>query len=467
MPVLPAVALPASVDCLVVGGGPAGASLSFLLARQGMSVVLVDDGAPRPGSPMETLLPSSLRALERCGLAEAVARCSEVDRRRHGAMWDTEAIVWRDETRPGLCLRRPVFDIGLRTWAAAHGALVLCPADVRSLPKSGRGDVTIAQDGREHTVTARTIAIATGRRSVATRCGVTVVEEGPRTAAFAFRIENANPTANTAMVAAAPDGWCWWIGDDREGVRIVATVDAEAPSEPIRAVVDRVLLHASRSTGLELPNRPEAAVRATARRARTENGFFLVGDAAATLDPLASQGTEKALVGAEAAALAIRTALQHEDLRPLALAHHRSWEHSLFTAHRRTTSEFYARVQRFADRPFWAKRAAAAAPFSPAPVPATLVRSQRVHEAPMLIRHGRELVVTTGFAFAGNDPIARIGRVAIAPLMAAFSTPRSVAEVVAEAGEDPSLFVMGSAVVRAAIAELWHEQMLVAAPSPD
>ncbi|MEQ1634954.1 MAG: FAD-dependent monooxygenase, partial [Planctomycetota bacterium] len=420
MPVLPAIALPAFVDCLVVGGGPAGASLSGLLARDGMSVVLIDDGAPRPGSPLETLLPSALRALDRCGLAEAVARCSEVDRRRHGAMWDTEAIVWRDETRAGLCLRRPEFDTGLRTWAAANGAVVLCPATARTLPVSGSGEVTIAHAGREHTLTARTIAIATGRRSVATRCGVAVVEEGPRTAAFAFRVESAHQATNTAMVAAAPDGWCWWIGDDRKGVRIVATVDAEAPSEPIRAVVDRVLLHASRSTGLELPNRPEAAVRATARRARTENGFFLVGDAAATLDPLASQGTEKALVGAEAAALAIRTALQHETLRPLALVHHRAWEHSLFAAHRRTTAEFYARVQRYADRPFWAKRAAVAAPFSPAPVPASLVRSQMVHEAPMLLRHGRELVVTTGFAFAGNDPIARIGRVAIAPLMAAF-----------------------------------------------
>ena len=454
--------LPAKVDCLIVGGGPAGAALAGLLARSGHIILVVDDGALRTGSPLETLMASALQSLDRCGLGEIVRATAEVDRRRHGARWDADEVAWRDEGRSGLCLRRGVFDDGLRDWAVKCGARVLRPATAVELPDGGQGSARIRVAGRDLFIEANTIAIATGRRSVAVLASAEIVEQGPPTAAFAFQIEAESETGAVAMVTAAPDGWCWWIGDERGGARLVATVDADTLGEPLRAVVDRVLEYAGSAFGGRRAAVLETAVRATSRRATTPRGYWLVGDAAATLDPLASQGTEKALVGAESAALGIRTALANPALRGLAIAQHRRWEHELYQAHARTTAAFYSRVGRFAERPFWARRSQ----LPPSPnfgaLPHRLVRAPDLLEGPMLVRHTEELVLTPGFARLAAEPIARIGRVTVAPLLAAFARPRSVADGLAIAGQDPRLFVMGSAVVRAAVVELWRAGLLIA-----
>jgi hypothetical protein len=262
-----------------------------------------------------------------------------------------------------------------------------------------------------------------------------------------------------AFVEATPDGWCWWIGD-REGGTAVVCVDAEQlRARGRRALVDAVL-GASQSPAAAVRGAPVGAIAATARLQSTTANVLLCGDAAATLDPLASQGTEKALVGAEAAACALDLALRTPALHALAVAHHAAWERELWRAHARTARGFYARVQRFADAPFWRARQGGAEP--EAPLPAALVRAPAVAAATALHRVGDDLLPEPGFALPGGEPVARLGRVAVAPLLAAFAAPVAVEAAIARAGQDPLLFVCGSAAVRDAVRELWRRGFLVA-----
>jgi 2-polyprenyl-6-methoxyphenol hydroxylase-like FAD-dependent oxidoreductase len=456
-------ALPAHADCLIVGGGPAGACVAGLLARLGHRVLLVDRGRARPAAPGETLLPAALSALERCGLADAVRAASQPDARRHGARWDTDAITFQQDGPRGLCLRRPAFDAALRRWASAQGAHVVAASVLEPLPHAGAGRVVLGIDGARAHVAAQALVVATGRRAAGALVPVTVAEHGPATAAFALVGDAPAGGADLAIVEAVPAGWCWWIGDAGRATAIVC-VDDGALRRRGRARAVAEVLDAARGPAAALRGAPIAgAVRATARVQETSAPVFLVGDAAATLDPLASQGTEKALVGAEAAACAVHTALRHPELHALAIRHHARWERDLWRAHARAAAGFYARVARFADEPFWRpRREGAAEPAARAALPARLVVHPGLQPATVLHRVGDVLEPEPGVRVPGGEPLARLGRVVLAPLLTAFASPSAIEVAVQRAGEDPRLFVVGSAAVRQAVAELWQRGILVA-----
>ena len=82
-------------DCLVIGGGAAGATLALLLARRGVSVSLVDDGRAHYSGPYETVLASTRGTWERLGVLDGVVDGAEEDPLRHGAVWGDEQLRWR------------------------------------------------------------------------------------------------------------------------------------------------------------------------------------------------------------------------------------------------------------------------------------------------------------------------------------------------------------------------------------
>jgi geranylgeranyl reductase family protein len=75
---MPAPALPAECDVLVVGAGPAGSACALWLARHGVDVVLVDRLAfPRDKVCGDGLIPDAHRALERLGVHDEVMAFAE------------------------------------------------------------------------------------------------------------------------------------------------------------------------------------------------------------------------------------------------------------------------------------------------------------------------------------------------------------------------------------------------------
>jgi hypothetical protein len=151
-------------EVAIVGGGPAGSALAWLMARSGASVLLLDDGRHRPSAPRETLLAAAEAGLQRAGLWQFAAAAALPDAFQHGAIWGSDELVWREPGQNGLLLQRGAFDEALRIAANAEGVVRIDGARVQTIDPSGEALTFVEADGRSHTIACDRLVLATGRR---------------------------------------------------------------------------------------------------------------------------------------------------------------------------------------------------------------------------------------------------------------------------------------------------------------
>lgn len=454
-------------DCLILGGGPAGAGLACLLGATGVHTVLIDHGRALPSGPYESLLPAAEVMLERTGCLDLVRRTAEPDRLRHGAIWGSDDLVWQPARSTGFCLRRPAFDRALRALAAERGVRVHCPAQVRGglgLATTEGVDVTDA-GGATVRYQPKVVVLATGRARMDPTVAARHTAAGPATHAFTLVGTAPQLPVDVAIVEAVADGWLW-LQTPTPGTASVGILVDPTPAEPLPQLLRRVLAQ-SRGPATALRDAPlRHAVDATARCVETDLDVLLVGDAAARIDPLASQGVEKALAAADHAAAIVRTTLDHPALRRELLLEQRRWEHGLFAAHQEQTSAFYREETRFAESPFWLNRRTSAA--RPAPDPpaedAVLSVAKGVRATPALRRIGDAFERCDGAEF-GDSRITHLGFVPVPPLLQAFATPATLHAAVSRVGRDPRCFVLPQFAVLQALRVLRQRGWLVRAPT--
>ncbi|HEX6812061.1 MAG TPA: FAD-dependent monooxygenase [Planctomycetota bacterium] len=457
--------LPERCDCLVAGGGPAGSALAMLLALRGLSVVLVDHGRAHYSGPNETLLASALPMLARTELAALLAECATPDPLRHGAIWGSDTLQWREGAEQGLWLRRGPFDRALRAAAATRGVLVVEPARVALSRDGGPCVITRSGEPPQH-VTPAFVAVATGRASLSALVQAHNETSGPRTFACTVVGEPDDGDRGTAVVEAVPEGWIWTHAPAQGPASAAVLLDAEQVHEQGRALLLARAFAAARGPAARLhSHRLVHANDATARCRKTAADVLLLGDAAATIDPLASQGVEKALAAADHAAAVLGTARARSDWWPALRALHARWERGLFAAHRAVSAAFLQRETRFAGAPFWRRRRPESAGDARAtPAASSWRAAATVAIGPVLVRHGALFTEVEGARdSASGDCLSHVGYVPIAPLLRVFAAPRSVGEATALAGRDPRLFVLPPRAVHEAILELCRRGWLTPA----
>lgn len=178
-------------DVVVVGARCAGSPLAAMLARQGLSVCLVD----RARFPSETpsthiIQPCGTRVLDQLGLLGAVLAAGAVPLDRMTMVIDDavriEAAVERAmNPHPSLCVRRVTLDALLVDAAAAAGADVRTGVRVTSLTTED-GRVT-GVDTTSGPIQARLVVGADGRHStVASLVGAREYHVAPPGKAFAW-----------------------------------------------------------------------------------------------------------------------------------------------------------------------------------------------------------------------------------------------------------------------------------------
>lgn len=323
---------------IVVGGGPAGASTAWHLARAGVDVLLLDRARfPRDKPCAEYLSPEASRLL---GKMDALAACESAGaatlagmivrapsgERIHGDFAASHG--WRGFRDRGLALRRYVLDAILLDRARAAGVRVEEDARVTDVARGSDGAVcgvrVIDGDGRTAERRAELVVGADGLRSVvARRLGLSRTARSPSRVAFVAHYRGVDGVGEYGEMHVERDGYVGLARVDggltnvamvvpRRSVRAAAG-DAASFLERWLAARPHLVPRFARAERVS----PVRAIGPFAHRARRgwAPGAALVGDAADFFDPFTGEGIYAALRGGELLAPAIVSALGTSDRR--------------------------------------------------------------------------------------------------------------------------------------------------------
>jgi flavin-dependent dehydrogenase len=323
-------------DVLVIGGGPAGSTLAALLAQQGRHVVVLEkDRFPRFHIG-ESLLPLNLPLFARLGVAEAVARIgvykpgAEVVSDDH-----SKPAIFRFDNNPYLSVgysfhvMRADFDKLLLDNSRRLGATVFEEARVTAVEfAEARTEVTaVGPDGAPSRWFPRIVVDASGRDTVLLRrFGGKRIDRRNNTAAVFGHFRNVSGRSGSAAgmitMHLFAHGWFWMIPlpDGITSVGVVGTRSFfRTRTEDLDGFFARAVA-ASPSVAERMTNAEQIRpLIATANysydsRRYVGDGYILIGDAAAFIDPLFSSGVMMAMSSAALGAGAVHAWLDDRKL---------------------------------------------------------------------------------------------------------------------------------------------------------
>jgi flavin-dependent dehydrogenase len=314
-------------DVLVVGGGPAGSTVSALLAARGEKVLLVEKDRHPRFHIGESLLPMNMPLFEALGIKDEVAQIGlakygvEFVSPYHGkAMTLDFAQAWDKSLPYAYEVRRSEFDRILFRNAAAKGATVIegCRVTEIEFPPAG-GVVATARDadGQILRFEARFLVDASGRDTLlAGRLAIKERNRRHASAAVFAHYTGARRLAGKAegniSIFWFDHGWFWFI-PLADGTTSVGAVCPPAfmktRKTDVTSFLESLVLQcpalAARLADAQMAG-PATATGNYSYRATQMTGknFILLGDAYAFIDPVFSTGVylamKSAFLGADA-----------------------------------------------------------------------------------------------------------------------------------------------------------------------
>ena len=385
---------PAEVDIAVAGAGPAGATAAGLLAQLGYRVALLERAAFPRYHVGESLTPAIDPLLSFLGIREQIVDAGFMRMPGHTFRWNgDERTSYFGATAAGEVL-------GYQVWRARFDRLLLAHARALGATAHMRHAVTaVVREGSDQRVAgllyrgpdrapralrARLTIDATGMTGIlARRLGGRAREEAVPSflAIWGYWRGAGDPPGRDAIntyVESFPDGWIWTVRvrPDLRNVTVMTDLASARPAlrtlglrrfyeEQVQATV------ATRGflSGARLATRLRTCDGSWYRaQAVGGPGYLVAGDAASYVDPLTSQGVRKAISSGMTTAVVANTILREPALATAALAYGLGAEERSYLQFRDSAIRSLTAEERFADRPFWARRAAALLPV-PGPEP--------------------------------------------------------------------------------------------------
>lgn len=321
--------LSANVSIIVVGGGPGGASAAIQCARAGLSVTLLERELFPREHPGETLHPGVEPLLEQLGVLKEVRAAKFL---RHLGNW----VKWDDRTRfdafgadehgswHGYQAWRADFDTILLNHARRLGVRVIQPCRA-ARPLLDGSRVCGVRTGLEDIAADFVVDAAGDRHWLARQLGLRLERRSPKLIArFGYVKGECRRLDAAPAIVADSNGWTWTARvrpNIYQWTRL--SLDAETCEQSLRQPpIELQQLESCGRTG-----GADVTWRVIDRPAGP--GYFLVGDAAAALDPVSSHGVLKAIMTGMMAAHSILRIVNHADER-LVTESYCQWIHDWF-----------------------------------------------------------------------------------------------------------------------------------------
>jgi flavin-dependent dehydrogenase len=327
-------------DVVVIGGGPAGSTVSTLVAQRGYRVQLYERERFPRFHIGESLIPETYWVLQRLGMLDKMQKSPFV--KKHSVQFvnsngKQSAPFYFWDNKPHECSQtwqvvRSEFDLMMLNNAREYGVKAHEGVRVRDVLFEGERAVGVRiqlPDGSQQDVRAQVIVDASGQSGLLQnkfklRVWDPILNKGAIWTYWegAYRDTGRDEGATLVLQTADRQGWFWYIPlhDDKVSVGVVAPFDSlfkgrvnheqtyQEEVERCPAVKERVS-RGRRVTGY-------FATKDYSYRAKrvAGDGWVLVGDAFGFLDPLYSSGVLLALRSGELAADAIVEGFQLGDL---------------------------------------------------------------------------------------------------------------------------------------------------------
>jgi flavin-dependent dehydrogenase len=321
------------VDVLVVGGGPAGSTLSTLLARKGLRVTVLEKEHHPRFHIGESLLPCNMPLVEELGVMDDLRRIGVV---KLGADFSTaNDDSWRtyhfagslNPTPPNAYeVKRSEFDELLFRNAAKNGVTTVEGITVTDVTWDDRGHSTttaVTEAGDRHTYHAKYFVDASGRDTLLSRkFDIKVQNKNHASAAIFghFKGVTRRPGADQGNISIYwfDHGWMWFIPLKDDVMSVGAVCWPEYLKTRTGSTEDflwQTLALAPKAFERMKDAELISEVRATGNYSYTSSrmsgpGYLMVGDAFAFIDPVFSSGVYLAMNSAKAGARVVEGVLQ-------------------------------------------------------------------------------------------------------------------------------------------------------------
>lgn len=296
-------------DVVIIGGGPSGSTAAIVLARAGLSVLIVERQQFPRFHIGESLLPKNMELFRLLGLEEKLRSIPHT--KKYGvelalghettsSLFSFEDCLGPSESM-ALNVERAAFDALLLDEAESAGATVLRQSAVREVLNLADDDVRVTIDDRE--VRARYLIDASGQATyLGKHLRIRRVQPDLKKVSYFGHFGNVfrhpGKREGYPAIVMMEDGWFWIIPIDatRTSVGLVMTHEqAKAMDQTPAKILEEAIFRCPMMTKRMANSTPIGPCHAIADFSyRCEpyagKGYFLVGDAATFVDPVFSTG---------------------------------------------------------------------------------------------------------------------------------------------------------------------------------
>ena len=335
-------------DCIVIGGGPAGSTVSTLLAQCGHKVLLLERSKFPRHHIGESLMPQTYWVFKRLGMLSKMTEANFVVKESvqfvSSSGQDSQPYFFPDrdpaEWSYTWQVKRDKFDKIMLDNAREYGVEVHEGVGVKEVLFEGERAVGVRAtvNGEPREVRCKVVIDATGVNALLSKqLGIREGEPGLKNAAiYAYwkgAKRDAGRNAGATLVIYTPDkqGWFWSIPleDDITSIGVVGkpqfliTGRGDDPLAILEEEIARTPGIHRRVEGAERVSHAYVTSDFTYRAKRIAgDGWVLCGDAFGFLDPIYSSGVFLALKMGELTADAVHAALRENDLSGERLGRH-------------------------------------------------------------------------------------------------------------------------------------------------